>query len=209
MFKKLNLFQHGPFTSMIPSLETLLRLQEPQLNNTIHEILKRSCVKQHLQYKLVCRSPSPILAKATYKHQALHLTLAQNFPYRLLSHTSNMSSSAHPQTRPVWLIIGATSGIGQEIARKVQPFATVIAVGRNQSALKGLAKIGCKTVQLDLTSSDAIVRRAIDDIIRQEGFIDFVVNVAGYLLEGGVEEHGYVSPDVVLNFPSLLPFRSP
>ena len=104
-----------------------------------------------------------------------------------------MSNSAHPQSRTVWLIIGATSGIGQEIARKVQPFATVIAAGRNQSALEGLAKIGCKTLQLDLTSSDAIIRRAIDDAIRHEGFVDFVVNVAGYLLEGGVEEHGYVS----------------
>lgn len=127
-----------------------------------------------------------------------------------------MPNSTHPQTRTVWLIIGATSGIGQEIARKVQPFATVIAAGRNQSALEGLAEIGCKTLQLDLASSDAIIRRAIDDIIRHEGFIDFVVNVAGYLLEGGVEEHGYVYLRIsslfylfILFFPLLWCFNLP
>ena len=93
-----------------------------------------------------------------------------------------------PSLSPVWLIIGASSGIGRAIAHQVQPWATVIAVGRNHERLADLSKLGFQTLQLDLTTSQEALNKAIESIVDREGSIDVVVNSAGYLLEGAVEE---------------------
>ncbi|KAJ5170454.1 short chain type dehydrogenase [Penicillium coprophilum] len=90
--------------------------------------------------------------------------------------------------RPVWLVIGASSGIGQEIAMQAQSHATVIAAGRDKSRLQTVATAGCQILELDLTSSSAVIQEALAPLILQHGFIDAIINVAGYLLEGAVEE---------------------
>lgn len=93
-----------------------------------------------------------------------------------------------PHCRPVWLITGASSGIGRAIALQVQPWATVIAVGRRRESLQPLADAGCQTFQLDLNSSSEVLRRVVESVVDREGFIDVFVNAAGYILEGSIEE---------------------
>lgn len=90
--------------------------------------------------------------------------------------------------RPVWLIAGASSGIGQAIAFQVQPWARVIVMGRNTERLQQMANAGFETIQLDFTASPQIMRCVIESIIDTEGFIDVFVNAGGYILEGSVEE---------------------
>lgn len=99
-----------------------------------------------------------------------------------------------PTRRPVWLIAGASSGIGQAIALQVQPWARVIAMGRNTERLQQLAQVGFETIQLNFIDSLQIIRSALESIVDREGFIDVFVNAAGYILEGSVEETRYSGP---------------
>ncbi|KAI8628355.1 hypothetical protein F5Y19DRAFT_149368 [Xylariaceae sp. FL1651] len=90
----------------------------------------------------------------------------------------------------VWVVTGASSGIGQAIALEAIQCAdiTVIAIGRKQEGLKITAAAGCRTLSLDLTTSVEKCTQAIDSIVASCGKIDVLVNAAGYLLEGAVEE---------------------
>ena len=91
------------------------------------------------------------------------------------------------------LVTGATSGIGQAAALKFAAAgADVAAVGRNQEALADLsAKLdahGGKSLQLtaDL-SRDADVERIISQTVDHFAGIDIVVNAAGHISSGTVE----------------------
>lgn len=80
------------------------------------------------------------------------------------------------------LITGCSSGIGQALAIEFKNQGWhVIATARNVERLKKLSEIGCKILELDVTKSDQIIS-VVDQISKEEGKIDMLINNAGYAL---------------------------
>lgn len=80
----------------------------------------------------------------------------------------------------VILITGASSGIGYEAARMLSEQGhKVYGAARRTERMESLRPYGVTPLSLDVTS-DASAKEVIDDIIRQEGRIDVLVNNAGY-----------------------------
>ncbi|KAI1111375.1 serine 3-dehydrogenase [Nemania sp. NC0429] len=92
--------------------------------------------------------------------------------------------------KKVWLITGCSSGLGHSIAlAALQRGDIVVATARDASKLGSLAERGALTESLDVTSSDAALAETIEKIVsRTHGRIDVLVNNAGYILSGGIEE---------------------
>ncbi|VBB79354.1 Putative oxidoreductase [Podospora comata] len=101
---------------------------------------------------------------------------------------SSSTSAPITSTRPVWLVTGASSGLGLEVAIEAAKLATVVAIGRDHHGLELAANAGCRTVELDLRASAEHISSVIADIIKTAGRVDVLVNAAGYILEGAVEE---------------------
>lgn len=95
--------------------------------------------------------------------------------------------------RPVWVVTGASSGVGQAIALEaVQSLdAIVFAIGRTEEALKPAADAGCRAVPLNVAGPAEAVTASLNYVLASVGKIDVLVNAAGYLLEGAVEETRY------------------
>jgi NAD(P)-dependent dehydrogenase (short-subunit alcohol dehydrogenase family) len=89
-----------------------------------------------------------------------------------------------------WLITGCSSGLGHSIALAALARGDiVVATARDVSKLSSLSKQGALIRALDVTWSDAKLSTVIEDIVlHTNGHIDFLVNNAGYILTGGVEE---------------------
>lgn len=91
----------------------------------------------------------------------------------------------------VWLITGASSGLGQAIAEAALAAGdTVVAAVRTLAAMDGLAAAHpgrAAAVELDVTDS-AGIPAAVNEVIARYGRIDVLVNSAGRALVGGVEE---------------------
>ncbi|KAL1875195.1 hypothetical protein Daus18300_003266 [Diaporthe australafricana] len=91
----------------------------------------------------------------------------------------------------VWLITGCASGLGREMAlAALKRGDTVVATARDPSKLADLATRGAITERLDVTDSDENLAAAVARITSKTpgGRIDVLVNNAGYILAGGVEE---------------------
>jgi NAD(P)-dependent dehydrogenase (short-subunit alcohol dehydrogenase family) len=90
-----------------------------------------------------------------------------------------------------WLITGATSGLGLEMARQLLAEGhTVIATARRPDALAKLSRdhpARLHVVQLDLVDPDSIIS-AVDDAFEGHDRIDVIVSNAGYGLFGAAEE---------------------
>ena len=93
------------------------------------------------------------------------------------------------ETSRVWFITGASSGIGQELARQALGAGeAVAAVARNKDAMAGLGGSG-QLLAIDADVRDeAAVAKAVDAAASRFGRIDVVANNAGYGLFGAVEE---------------------
>ncbi|CAG8178836.1 unnamed protein product [Penicillium salamii] len=95
-------------------------------------------------------------------------------------------------TPKVWLVTGASSGLGAAIAEAaLQAGHSVIATARNPTkaaeANPQISSLGGTWIKLDVTSSDTA--RAVESAINQAGgVIDVVVNNAGYSLLGSIED---------------------
>ncbi|KDN68503.1 putative short chain dehydrogenase [Colletotrichum sublineola] len=80
---------------------------------------------------------------------------------------------------PVWFITGASSGFGLLIAKDALARGhRVIATARNPSKLSELASAGADILPLDVTTDEATVTETVTH----------VVNSAGYILDGTIEE---------------------
>ncbi|GIJ86503.1 hypothetical protein Asppvi_005392 [Aspergillus pseudoviridinutans] len=90
----------------------------------------------------------------------------------------------------VWLITGCSSGFGRQIAIAAAKIGdTVVATSRDPSKLEDLKQTGNILPQrLDICASDEEVQARIAEIITAVGRIDVLVNNAGYILEGAIEE---------------------
>lgn len=80
------------------------------------------------------------------------------------------------------LIVGGTSGIGRELARRFATAGSTVAVGgRNQEALSELAGEGFGTISIDVTDS-ASVASARDSVLARYPELDTVVTMPGTML---------------------------
>jgi NAD(P)-dependent dehydrogenase (short-subunit alcohol dehydrogenase family) len=87
----------------------------------------------------------------------------------------------------VWLITGASAGIGLELAKIAASRGDrVIAASRSPKKLEGLT--GITAARLDQNESLSQVQAAIKDIVDIYGTVDIVVNNAAYVQTGTVEE---------------------
>lgn len=99
----------------------------------------------------------------------------------------------------VALVTGATSGIGRATALGFQAAGgRVAAIGRRADALAEVARQGVRPYQADLADEDA-TKRVIDEITRDLGGIDVVVNAAGIIATGTVETTTLPDYDRMMN----------
>ena len=105
------------------------------------------------------------------------------------------ASAARPQppsggdmSDRVALVTGASSGIGEATARRLQEAGfTTYAVARRVDRMAGLAEEGVHTFAMDVTD-DASMVAGVQRIIDEQGRIDVLVNNAGYGSYGAVED---------------------
>lgn len=91
--------------------------------------------------------------------------------------------------RLVWLITGCSSGLGQALALEALARGdAVIATARKAESLKPLKAKGASALQLDVTRDQETINKVMTDAIAIHGRIDVLVNNAGYVLAGALEE---------------------
>jgi len=105
----------------------------------------------------------------------------------------------------VVLVTGATSGIGHAVAVKfAQESARVVALGRNQTALHevetAVKNAGGEplTLAIDVTDGEQ-VQRAIDETLKSFGGLDVLVNAAGHISTGSIENTSLSAWDAMMN----------
>jgi 3-oxoacyl-[acyl-carrier protein] reductase len=81
----------------------------------------------------------------------------------------------------VWIITGASRGIGLEVARRaIAAGERVALIARGESVLTAASELGENAVGIQADVSDAVsVQAANDQVLEKWGRIDFVVNNAG------------------------------
>ncbi|GJC88340.1 putative oxidoreductase YusZ [Colletotrichum liriopes] len=90
---------------------------------------------------------------------------------------------------PVWFITGASSGFGLAIAKEALARGhRVIATARNTSKLSELASVGADLLPLDVTADEATVTDTVNKAFAIHGKVTHVINSAGYILDGAIEE---------------------
>jgi len=91
-------------------------------------------------------------------------------------------------SKPVALVTGGSSGIGESTARALLAKGfTVYAVARRTDRMASLASEGVHTFAMDVTD-DASMVAGIDRIVAEQDRIDVLVNNAGYGSYGAVED---------------------
>lgn len=92
-------------------------------------------------------------------------------------------------TPPVWFITAASSGFGKYLALEaLHRGHKVIASARSLSRISDLAEAGADTVVLDVTSPLPEIEKVAKEANAKYEYITHLVNAAGYLLVGAVEE---------------------
>jgi len=102
------------------------------------------------------------------------------------------------------LVTGATSGIGQAVARAFRNSgARLAAIGRNQIALDELDGDGNDSNQVlkitaDVTDNEAM-RDVVDSVAAKFGRLDVLVNGAGHISSGTIEDTSLAAWDAMMN----------
>ncbi|KAF5689968.1 oxidoreductase yusZ [Fusarium denticulatum] len=89
-----------------------------------------------------------------------------------------------------WFITGCSSGFGEALVRQLRSAGdNVVATGRDaDTKLAHLKETGVAILDLDVSSSSEVIKFKIDEAWSIYNGIDVVVNNAGYILSGAVEE---------------------
>jgi short-subunit dehydrogenase len=86
------------------------------------------------------------------------------------------------------LITGASSGIGEETAKKLlEQGYTVYVAARRLEKMRGLEELGAHAIEMDITREEDIVA-AVDRITAEQGGIDILINNAGFGMYGAMED---------------------
>jgi NADP-dependent 3-hydroxy acid dehydrogenase YdfG len=95
-----------------------------------------------------------------------------------------------PQSQPpVWFITASSSGFGHALALEdLSRGHEVIASARSTSRIQDLHLAGAHTMTLDVTSPLSTIQAIAAKAHAQFGYITHLVNAAGYILVGAVEE---------------------
>ncbi len=90
--------------------------------------------------------------------------------------------------KKVALVVGASSGIGEKVARRLATSECIVyGVARRTKRLERLKKAGVHIAYMDVTKTESI-EAVIRHILDQHGYIDIVINNAGYGEYGILEE---------------------
>lgn len=90
---------------------------------------------------------------------------------------------------PVWFITAASSGFGHEMAlAALSRGHTVIATARNPSRIQDLRSAGAETLAFDVTADQVTQDAVAEDVFARHGRVDYLINAAGYIFDGAVEE---------------------
>ncbi|KAL2858474.1 hypothetical protein BJY01DRAFT_256655 [Aspergillus pseudoustus] len=96
---------------------------------------------------------------------------------------------ASESNSPVWFITAASSGFGREIALSALARGhRVIATARDTSKISDLAQKGAYVLALDVSDSFDELSKIAESAISVYQRVDYLINAAGYILEGAVEE---------------------
>ena len=88
-----------------------------------------------------------------------------------------------------WFITGCSSGFGSEITKQALAEGhNVVATARDAGKLQDLEKLDAYTISLDVTAPDEEIEKVVAQAVRKFGSIDILLNNAGYILEGAIEE---------------------
>jgi NAD(P)-dependent dehydrogenase (short-subunit alcohol dehydrogenase family) len=99
----------------------------------------------------------------------------------------------------VALVTGASSGIGKASALQfAQQGAKVAAVGRNKEALANLDRPGIRTYSADL-SNERETADLVTNVLADFGGIDILVNAAGIIATGTIENTSLSKYDKMMN----------
>jgi NAD(P)-dependent dehydrogenase (short-subunit alcohol dehydrogenase family) len=105
----------------------------------------------------------------------------------------------------VVIVTGATSGIGHAVAVKfAEASARVVALGRNQESLREVANAvknaggEALTLTVDVTNGEE-AQSAIDAAISKFGRLDVLVNAAGHISSGSIENTSLTAWDAMMN----------
>lgn len=89
----------------------------------------------------------------------------------------------------VWLITGCSSGFGRDIALAALARGDkVIATARSVAKISSLKEVGASVLALDVTADVPTINATIQEAHSINSRLDVLVNNAGYLLYGAVEE---------------------
>jgi NADP-dependent 3-hydroxy acid dehydrogenase YdfG len=90
----------------------------------------------------------------------------------------------------IWLVTGcSTGGLGEVFVKQLlQRGDKVIATARRTETIKHLKALGAATLQLDVTADQTTVNNAFTEAIGMYGKIDVLVNNAGFVVAGALED---------------------
>ncbi len=101
--------------------------------------------------------------------------------------SSSENAADHGATRTA-LVTGASSGIGEDTARRLQALGYVVyGAARRTDRLQALATDGIRPLTMDVTD-DASMTTGVNRILEETGRIDVLVNNAGYGSHGAIED---------------------
>ena len=90
--------------------------------------------------------------------------------------------------KKVILITGASSGIGKDAALKLIELGhTVYGAARRLEKMQDIQQAGGTALKMDVTKDNEMIA-GIDQIIKEQGRIDVLVNNAGYATYGSIED---------------------
>lgn len=90
---------------------------------------------------------------------------------------------------PIWFVTAASSGFGKQIAiEALNNGHRVVATARSAKKLEDLKAKGAVTMELDVIQPFDEFKSISKTVHDTYGRIDYLINAAGYILEGAVEE---------------------